>query len=200
MLLIPVLFGASSLANKQSKGRYTILPQSTLQLHGKSNINNFNCDCTQKWGSYPVSYETNDENTCWYFDEVHLAIEVASLDCRHKAITRDLAKTLKADSYPYIKLKVLEAIQTDECVRMPVEECLTTMIDVMIEIAGVQKLTKLEVDCYHIQDNIYHFSAYQDLDMCDFNIEPPTALMGLIQVDRYITIDIDLRVRLDHSS
>ena len=198
--LILLLFSITPEENQKSKGRYTILPQSTLQLHGKSNINDFNCDCTQKWGSYPVAYETNADNTCWYFDEVHLAIEVASLDCRHKPITRDLAKTLKAKAHPYIKLKVIEAIQTDACVQMPVDECLTTIIDVEIEIAGVRKLTKLEVDCYHIKDDTYHFSAFQDLDMCDFNIEPPTALMGLIQVDRYITIDIDLRIRLDQDS
>ena len=199
ILVLSLIFLAASNPRKKLEGTYTILPESSLTLFGTSNVTDFNCDCTQKWGSYPVIYETNDENTCWYFDEVGLSIEVRSLDCHHKPITKDLAKTLKADQYPYIHFKVLEAIRKDECIQMPAEECLTTWIDVAIEIAGAKKVVKLDVDCYHMQNDVYQFSVFHEIDMCDFNIEPPTALMGLIKVDQVIGINIDLRVRLEYS-
>ena len=94
----------------------------------------------------------------------------------------------------------MEAIQKDKCRVLPVSECLTNDINVEIEIAGVTKTVRLEVDCYFMEDDTYHFSAFHELDMCEFNIAPPTALLGLIQVNRNILIDIDLRVRLSQDS
>ena len=197
-LLLFLSLTAGTNPGTRLKGTYTILPESSLKLHGTSNVRDFSCTCTQQWGSYPVVYESNDDNTCWYFDEVRLSIEVNSLDCHHRPITNDLAKTLQSDKYPFIHLQVLEAIQKDECIRMPYGECMNTLIDLNIEIAGVQKVVELDVDCYHVQDETYQFSAFQNLDMCDFNIDPPSALLGLIQVDQHIGIEIDLRIKLEY--
>lgn len=182
-----------------SKATYSILPSSTLSLSGTTNVNNFQCHCTKSWGSYPVSFKTNKAGTCWYFNEVGLSIPVKSLDCRHKQISKDLEKALEAEKHPYIHFRVLEALRKEECAVLPIGECLTTIIDLEIEIAGVNRHIELEVDCYFIDENKYHFSAYHEINMKDFKIEPPTALFGMIQVNPEILIDIDLRVKIHYS-
>ncbi|MDX1684888.1 MAG: hypothetical protein R3275_06585 [Saprospiraceae bacterium] len=194
--LFPILIDYVS---QNSEATYTILPESTLAIFGTSNINEFKCECKKSWGSYPISFETNEDATCLYFEEVGLSIPVESLDCRHPQITKDLAKALKADHHPYIHFRVLEAIHKDQYEDLPIGQCISTIIHVEIEIGGVVNLVNLEVDCYFLENNMYHFSAFQELNMCDFEIEPPTAMLGLIQVNPIILIDIDLRVRLHYS-
>lgn len=200
LTLIGLVNAATDLSKEDNYSSYSILPESSLVIYGTSNVNEFSCSCEQSWGSYPVRYETNTDRTVWSFHDVGLDILVKSLDCGNRQMSKDLAETLKADRHPHIRFNILEAIQKDKCRILPKQECLTNDINVEVEIAGVTKVVRLEVDCYFIDENTYHFSAFHSLDMRDFNIVPPKVLLGLIQVNKNILLDIDLRVSLSEHS
>ena len=181
-------------------GSYEILESSILRLHGTTNVNAFTCDCEQEFTSKPLSFITSNKGKTWNFSRAQLSVNVESFDCGIKALNRDLAKTLKADQFPNIAINVLEACQLMDCFVVDDQECLTARTQVIVDLAGVSKMVDIDVDCYFREGADFHFLAHKTLNMCDFNIQPPTAFLGMVQVDENIVIDLDLKVRLKDKS
>jgi hypothetical protein len=204
-LFIEVLFAlfiglVSNDKSNEFNGTYEILDSSILRLHGTTNVNAFTCDCEQGFNSSPLSFITTNEGKTWNFSRAQLNVNVKAFNCGIKALNRDLAKTLKADEYPHIGINVLEACQLMDCFVVDDNECLTAKTQVIVNLAGVSKMVDMDVDCYFREGSDFHFLAHKTLNMCDFNIEPPTAFLGMVQVDEKIVIDLDLKVRLNDRS
>lgn len=195
-VIIPLSILSLSSSNNSKKLTYQILEGSNLSISGSSNVHDFTCACQQDFIPDVIEMDIPSKKIEILFSRTDLHITTKTLDCGKKLMNQDMYETLKADEYPFITITLKKAIQDPEY-------CLSTCINWVemnviaeISIAGTCKLVPLFVEAKQIEEDSYRFVSSTKLQMTDFNIEPPEALMGMIKVSNDITIELDLSVRV----
>jgi len=181
----------------QENLKMQVLDESRLYLEGKTNINQFSCNCTEKFPAKEIQFNSTPENKTAHFDKTEMEITTTKLDCGKKAINKDLAEALKAEQHPKIKLELCsltfpEAAHSEAWQKVKAETFLT--------IAGTTRTVNMMVQARQSGQNEYQIKASKELKMTDFGIDPPTALLGLIKVKDDITLHFDLAVRIMEES
>ena len=168
---------------------------SRLYLEGSSNVNTFKCTCTEEFPDYSIHFDAGTDSRNFYLKQAVIQIPVKKMDCQNRAINKDLYKALRADEFPFITVDIRQAYQLEECfLSESCDQWTSLNVDASISIANECRAVDLEVQGKKTGEGRYHFLAAHSLSMCDFNIDPPVALMGLVKVDPLITIHFDLIV------
>lgn len=180
-------FGSSGSTDIHSYA-YEILPGSQISLSGKSNVNSFRCytaNIAQK-GSF-LAFEPDGVNkVTFYHADVDLMVK--SLSCGSRLIEKDMGKALTVDRYPFITLNFKDA---KLIARYPnkTAKYLTT---ISMTIASTTRDIEVEIILQQIDSNKFRITGSQVIDMTSFNIKQPTALLGMIVVERDITISFNV--------
>ncbi len=129
---------------------------------------------------------------------VLLKIPIKSFDCRHSRMNRDMYEALKSDKYDYITFEFENARSLE---RSPsVSESLFDdgyqpfQIDGVLNVAGVDRNVTLLVRGRPEGEGRYRILGQKEISMQDFEIDPPTALRGLIRAHDDLTVFFDLHV------
>ena len=112
-------------------------------------------------------------------------LDNSCFDCGSRVINKDFMNLLKSEEYPKIVLELKEIkkdLSTDCIVHALIE----------IVIAGESKSYFIPVELK--DDKIINVSGALNLNICDFNLEPPKKALGLIVVSDIIKINFDLVV------
>lgn len=168
--------------------------QSTLALNGSSNVNRFSCACTQKFTPMELHATMSSNRTIATFEHSVLKITTTKLDCGQKLMNRDMYETLKAERYPQILIELKKVhfplgIALDDCA-----EWVELDAETVITIAGAARKVPLKVKARNLSANRFQFKSAQTVNMTDFGITPPTAMMGAVKVKDAISINFDLFV------
>jgi len=113
-----------------------------------------------------------------------------------RIMSRDMYEALKAGSYPQIHYQLKEA-EFIENVFEDGAEWMRIMSRGIINVAGVEKEVNIPVLGKVLDNNRFHVKGEKELMMTEFDIQPPTALLGLIKAKNNITIKFDVIVTLD---
>lgn len=169
-------------AFSQETKKIFINPESSFTLHGSSNVNEFSCSIVTGFcgEELDVCYSNGDKSMT--FDNAQFSVPVGEFDCRNKFITRDMQKTLKEDEYPQMSFKLLNIEFYGD----------KPIADVLITIAGHTNLYHLHYTMNQLAGEAFGVNMSTTFRISDFNIETPTALMGLLKVSETIRVDIDL--------
>ncbi len=180
-----------------TKLKYQIKTSSLLTVNGTTNVNSFSCISLEKFASNNLSYKIEPGTPFIHFENTSLKIKIKQLDCGKKPINKDLHKTLQANKYPNIVIKLNE-ISNLECDDLG--EC-NSWVDFEantdITIGCQTQSTRIPIQVKMLDENSFRIIGGSYLQLCDFEIEPPTALLGLIKVEDKIEIDFDLFVELE---
>ena len=171
---------------------YVLGPKSTLELNGKTNVNAFCCSSQESFPKGEITYQLDDGNATFYFKKTDLKINIQQLDCGARAINKDLQKALQSDQHPIINIALkqasnLECSQSMECDRWVEFEAIAD-----ISLACVTKTVSIPVHIKKLRDNQFRIAGNTTIYFKDFNLQPPTALMGFIKVKESIDIRFDL--------
>jgi hypothetical protein len=170
-----------------------ILPPSQIFVAGKSNVNQFNCDCEQDFSAMqPRCYWQADPPTL-VFENTQLRLRAENLDCGNRMMNRDLRNTLRADQHPEIRLDlrrlqfaagdIANAIGTDWT-------DLTAHTN--LTLAGQTRRASIRFRGRSVGHEVYELVGVHEVRMTDFGVEPPTAMMGLVKVDDHMRIHFKL--------
>lgn len=129
---------------------------------------------------------------------VLLKIPVKSFDCRHSRMNRDMYEALKSDKYDYIMFEFEDArrLEDDGSVSESLFEdgYQPFRIHGVLNVAGVDRDVSLLVQGRTEGEARYHIKGQKEISMKDFEIDPPTALRGLIRAHDDLTVFFDLHV------
>ena len=129
---------------------------------------------------------------------VLLKIPVKSFDCRHSRMNRDMYEALKSDKYDYITFEFEDARRLENDGSIPEslfeEGYQPFRINGVLNVAGVDRNVSLLVQGRTEGDVRYHIKGQKEISMKDFEIDPPTALRGLIRAHDDLTVFFDLHV------
>lgn len=161
-----------------------LMPESTLEIQGKTNINKFNCifGVDNITSPFQVNFQESENNLT--FKNTQIVLDNDCFDCGNNMMNKDLRKLLKSEDYPNIKLALVQVHKTSKKNG--------SLAEVDISLAGITKRYFLAVNV--IQGQHLSYSGSMDLDINDFNLEPPKKLMGAVKVNNIIQIVFDLKV------
>lgn len=173
--------------NKETmKEIWLIKANSSLSVHGKTNINSFKCEVPSFGNSTSMSYQgskyTNFDLDC------EMKIGLHQFDCHNRIMTKDLLKTLKANEYPnmIIQFNKLSAIIST----LEDNQCLIS--NATIELAGIKKVFSLNLIARNIGPNQKALICEKTICFSDFELHPPSKMAGTIKVKDQLDVTISL--------
>lgn len=195
-LLLSLLASAIAPGHHSAQLSYRILPSSQLFLEGTTNINAFTCNCKSVQSSprLRLEMEEREESQSAVFDNAQLKIRTKDIDCGNRNMNKDLHHTLRADEYPSIGI-IIEEASLKNGVNLAGESDwrqLTTRA--LLTVAGTTRTVQLEVKARKTSPEAYRFISRYTIKMTDFNIAPPSAMLGLVKVNDQIEINFDLAI------
>ncbi|WP_320051769.1 YceI family protein [uncultured Acetobacteroides sp.] len=167
---------------------YEILSGSQISISGKSNINTFRCYTANipRKGSF-LAFEPEGVNVVdFYHADVDLLVK--SLSCGSKLIEKDLNRSLMADRYPFIMLSFKDA----KLVARYPNRTAKYQTTLSMTIASTTRNVGVDILLQQVDHNTFRIVGSQVISMTDFNIKQPTAMFGMIVVDREITISFNI--------
>ena len=174
------------------KKRYQIVEGSKLYLKGTSNVNNFTCDCENRYGEQTVEVDRNGGYA--RFRNVDLTLPIKRFDCHNRKIDNDMQKALQADRYPNIRIALVDTRQNPKCLDGNCHDWFDVQAKVNITITQVTKEQTIAAKARSLGSNRFQLRGEQSVQMSGFGIEPPQAMFGLIKVNDWISFHFDLIV------
>ena len=160
--------------------------KSKLVINGKTNVNTFKCEYDILKLDKPIPVSFKRINNKIVFNETVLVLGTDCFDCGGIGINSDFKKLLKSETYPEIHI-VLKEISTN----LGKAEQVTALLD--LEISGVTKTYSIPVTLKD-QNNLV-VEGVLNLNIRDFNLEPPKIALGLIVVKDTISINFHLKIQ-----
>lgn len=163
----------------------TLEPGYEMKIDGSANVRDWDADITTINATFVLSgfdFSSVESLTPDHFKTMELSIPVEDIDSDSRRLTRNLQGYLKVDEHPTITFNMNEV----DSVTVEGNEAKITARGI-VNAAGVDHETTMNVTAT-LNDGTITFSGAQDLLMTDFNIDPPTAVMGTIRARDEITI------------
>jgi len=169
---------------------YYLEENSKLYIEGTSNVNSFDCSCKDNFPKRGIKVAFSDDFKTIRFTNSFFKIRTQSLDCNNSRMNRDLCEALKSSEYPDIKIELKEAKLVSTTPGS--DGWLSIKVNATMTITNVTKDVVLDVKGKKNSDDRFRFVCSKEILLTDYNIEPPTALLGLVKVRNNIKINFDL--------
>lgn len=169
--------------------KWMVEKTSSLNIAGRSNINEFACSIGGYYQPDTLSY-TEDEagkavrlNGC-------LEMDILRFDCHNRMITNDLRKTLKVEDHPKLVIRFLSLERT------PSLQNATQNLKgwVEVELAGTRKAFQINYEFSKQSDSSYTLIGRRIFNFSDFKLEPPRKLAGAVKVKDEFAVDFNLKL------
>lgn len=185
--LIFTLLGVYS-GTLTSQVSYVPESDSRLWIEGRSNVNQFECNASRYDGDARI-YE-NTENISDERATIKLEIDVKGFDCGRSRMNRDLQSALKADYFPKITFHFGEVTNLTEVANT--ENALQLEVRGTLTVAGVTREITFKMLGYFLDNGRLRAMGSKEIKMTDYNVEPPTAMLGLVKAENELTVHFDL--------
>jgi hypothetical protein len=186
---------AAGITGEMAYSQITYSPEemSQLWIEGRSNVNEFECRASQYIGEAAIFNQQEPVDiVSGSDDQIFLKVEinVDSFDCGRSRMNRDLREALKSDQFPDITFifERAELTGTTEDSDQFIEIIVTGKLTVAGETRDISFVTRAQ----YLNDLQVRATGSTTIRMTDFNVEPPTALMGMIRADEELTVHFDL--------
>ncbi|MDA0990344.1 MAG: YceI family protein [Verrucomicrobia bacterium] len=205
------VLAVAAIATDLPAATYRLQPGSRIQLNGSSTVHDWSFDSREVSGSVfiPVGYDVIDqlfaewtasqppdlETAYGRRDTIqswsgHLTMPVDSLENDNPRQKRDMQQALKGDQFPIITCSLTNVVAI-----RPVEQTTDALLIQTLgylEIAGQRRPATIAFTATPNGDRTYRAEGRVQIRMSDFDIDPPSAMFGLLRAHD----DVDLAFTL----
>ena len=186
-ILLLIFFSAACFqANCQEKVNVLIDPASSLNIHGKTNVNSFLCAQCETMDRDTLQVQLKQEGDVFLLDNAILMVRVNDFDCGIRQMTKEFRELLNAEAHPYLKM-IINSVK-------PVNKGKDFMADISIILAGVKSNYRIPVQV-HTDERTLICSGKSQVSFVDFNLEPPVKFLGMVKVNEMLDISFNLIIR-----
>lgn len=187
---IMILAALVSLAGSReilAQERFTIDEKSEMVIKGTSTLHDWETKATELNGSGVFDIKNQ---TIASIDNFKLLIPVRSLEGSKKGMDNKIYEALKADKAPNIdfELSSIDQVSSDKIV-----------VSGKMTVAGKSKNVKLE-SSYKIENGSLHVNGTHAMKMTEFDVAPPTAMMGAIKAGDQVQIEYNLILQNENNN
>lgn len=185
-----ILFAVTGNLMAQS-GNFVLLDKSTMQVDGTSTIHDWTVDAEEinLDAEFNTSAITGDSFDQQFVPSLTLNVPAKKLESGKGKMNRKMNDALKVDDHPNITFKLSStelAENNSSSFKLNATGDLT--------IAGVTKEVSLPVEGSMQDDGTYKFTGSYELNMEDYNVDPPSAMFGTIKSGENVTISFEFYV------
>lgn len=201
LLLTPlIIFTNISPSGAQSYllDNVTIEKGGKVWIEGNAGMISFQCNAENLSGVGKINNTNNSLSSIEEEDreiEISVSLPVEALSCGKRAMDEDMYEALKSDSYPSISYKLLSA-QLAEA-NSDTTEWMNIHTRGIMEIAGVRDTTSFVVQGKSMNNNRFQVKGSKKIHMDTYNIERPTAMLGLVKASKDLSVHFDVTVQLE---
>lgn len=184
--LFVFLFALSGIATAQSE--YELLDKSSMQVDGTSTIHDWTADVEEinidlDFNSSAISQDSDEEPV----RSLTLTVPVESMESGKGRMNGKMYDALKKDDHPDITFELTSA-EIEEAA----SEDFTLSTTGTLTIAGVSKEVNFPVEGSVVEDGVYAFTGSYEINMKDYEVDPPSAMFGTIKSGEMVTISFEL--------
>lgn len=174
--------------------RLIVLPESQLTISGKTNVNEFQCVIARYSGSDTLVL--HEGRTRPVFVQGALQLNASAFDCGMALMTSDFRKAIHSNEYPAITIDFISFE------RMPAysEQREKFKGILKITISGVTRVFEVMCNINANPSGVIELQGKRDFTFADFELTPPTRMLGAVRVDKMLAVDFHLELRLDPNS
>lgn len=174
-VLFAIVFFASNLISQN----YTVSDQSTAVVIGSSTLHDWESDVEEIKGQATI--ETNSGQLT-AIPKMNVQFKVESIKSGKSRMDRITYDALKSEDHPEIQFEIIEVLSVNNNKVKAVGN---------LNIAGFKK--KVIVEGILMENgNKIQISGNHMIDMTEFQIDPPTAMLGTIKVGKDIELKFDI--------
>lgn len=201
------MFSVPAGAQISNPGSIEIEEGGELWIEGSASVVDYTCKTQELSGNGNIENTENPRENITGDGSVvvRVSVPVRALDCGKKKMNRDMYEALKAEEHEQIIYELLSASlksggesdinlgsgnETDEWMQIETNG--------VLQIAGVPDTTVIDVEGKLLSQDRFRVRGSKEINMRTFDVEPPTAMMGLIKASRELTVHFDVTVRLNN--
>lgn len=192
-ILLTLLLTFTQYSEAQNTVELTLEEGHEMMIDGSSNIRDWDAQINTLNTTFVMNeFDASDLSslTADHFQSLELSIPVEDIESGSGKLTNNMHKYLKEKDHPNITFNLSDI----ESVTVNGNQATITANGV-VNAAGVDHETTMTVDATFEDGNVT-FSGTQQLKMTDFNIDPPTAVLGTIRARDEIDIIYSLTFSL----
>ncbi len=162
---------------------FSLQTDSEVKIEGTSNVRDWEADVTELEATFELAEMdefTLESLTPEMFKTMELSIAVGGIEANQRGLTNNIRKYLKEKDHPNITFNLSEVTKVEWK-----DGYSEITAEGVINAAGKDNDVTMVVRAEEVNGAI-QFSGSQDLKMTDFDIDPPTALLGTVRaVDEF---------------
>lgn len=162
-----------------AQDRFKVADESKMVVKGTSTIHDWESKVTEINGGGVFALNTQ---TIESVNNFKLSIPVKSMESGKKGLDNKVYEALKADKSPTIEFQFKDAHQATPG---------KITVKGKLSVAGHTKDIQLTSD-YQLDNGNILVKGTHTMKMTDFNVDPPTAMLGTVKAGDQIQIDYDL--------
>ncbi len=173
-------------------------PDSKIWIEGRSNVNSWQCDAEEHQGVVEIDVrdvgqvdELTDRRV-----ELVVHVPVRSFECGRSRMNRDLYEALKSERHSLITFELTGAERLNdglENVGFENGGPIRLKVSGRLTVAGNTREITFGAEGYLLEEMRLRAVGSTTIRMTDFEVEPPTGLLGLIRAEDELTVHFDLR-------
>lgn len=184
---ITLLFTPLLLLSQTTHQEWFQIADSEINIQGTSNVTDYTCFLHDLSNNSDLQIKSTRKDLLIQLENAVIELKSDGFNCNNGPMTSDFLKTIKAEEYPQIYIEFLSFKLNHSVTEKSFQDNVTAKIAVTL--AGVRKEYSFKLDSLLIAMDSITTKGKKEISMADFNIEPPSALLGLVKADDLVTID-----------
>lgn len=188
LTIVTLLFITSGLIAQDLQ--YSLTTINDFKIEGDSNVRKWHADIHEADGQ--LLFNANEKFSAEqlqpeHFNSLTLSIPVSNISSDSNILTNNIHNNLKKDEFPEITFTL------DEVADVVISNGRTVITAIgTIQAAGANHRVTMNVHAAEGNNQSIRFSGSKEMLMTDFEIDPPTAMMGAFRSVDEITIVFDV--------
>lgn len=164
-----------------------------MTISGTSTLHDWTSKVNTVTGNGDIVFENSQLKK---ISALSVSIPVTSIESpKGRVMDSKTYDALKSEEFPNITFKLASVTSIQ-----PIQNGVTVKVSGYLTIAGSKKLIDLYVTGTYLGNNGIQFKGSKSFKMTDFDIDPPTALLGTLHTGDEVTIDFSVNLETTNSS
>ena len=165
-----------------SKTHYVLIDESKIWVTGTSTIHDWTCNV----GEVDGWVDADVVETLTGFSKAEITVQADGLSCKNGTMDKKARNALASDDHPIIRY-TLKAAQ----VNATGKASFTASTTGRLTIAGETHTVTATVKGQRMLDGQLRFSTTLPITMSDYEVDPPTAMLGTLKTGDEVTVHVE---------
>ena len=187
LFLLLIFIAGNAVVYAQSTYQVTASKENNMKLSGTSTLHKWEMNSKTFSGAAEFGVNPSNVNELKTISALSFSLPVTALKSDEKKLDRNAYKALKTGSFKNITYKLLAATVLPGTLNRYLVKTRGNLT-----IAGVTKEITMDVYCVVNKDASITCTGSDKLNMTDYNVKPPSFMLGAMKTGNAVTLDFSL--------